>query len=418
MTSITFYFQVHQPYRLRNFRFFEHGETEGYFDDSLNRFVLERVAERCYLPMNRLLLDTIEETDGAFRCAFALTGTVLEQLEDWAPEALESFQALAATGAVEIIAETSHHSLASLGDAEEFGSQVHAHHRRLEALFGQSPTTFRNTELILDEGIAAAVERMGYRTLLGEGADQLLLGRGPRRAFRPRGTKDLTLLLRDYPFSDDIAFRFSNPEWEGYPLMADTFARRIREESDQDDFLGFYMDFETFGEHQGAQTGILDFMRWLPRYLLEEPGIDFKTPAEVREAMPERTELPIPRPFSWADENRDLSAWLANPMQHSAHEALYTLLPRVREAAELGRPELLTIWRRLSTSDHVYYMSTAHQSDGDVHEYFSPYDSPHDSFIVFMNVLDDLTRRVDEAIGASPTQRHETDARSDQETHP
>jgi alpha-amylase len=410
VSSITFYFQVHQPHRLRRLAYDEIGAeldaAPDYFDDPLNEMILKRVAERCYLPMNRVLLDAIEQTDGRFRCAFALTGTVLDQLEAWSPEALDSFVALAETGCVELICETACHSLAFQADAGEFEDQILSHRARLEALFGSRPTTFRNTELIFDDSIAQRVEGLGFDALLGEGADQLLNGKSPRRVYRAGGCERLKLLLRDYLFSDDIAFRFSNPEWPQFPLMANTFAEWLHRADPADEFIGLYMDYETFGEHQGPGTGILEFMEHVPGYILEDSRFDFATPAEVARAhdadRPE-DEIVAPRPISWADAERDLSAWLDNPMQRAAHEALYALGPDARRVAASGHPELLDAWRKLTTSDHVYYMATKHLlSDGDVHEYFSPYESPHDSFMVFMNVLDDLTARVRAAASASP----------------
>ncbi len=402
MTAVTFYFQVHQPHRLRRLKgeaAAPAGTRRSPFDNPLDRMILERVAERCYLPMNRLLLDAIEETGGAFRCAFALTGTVIDQLEAWAPEALDSFVALADSGAVEFVCETSHHSLASQGDQREFEAQIRSHRARLTDLFGTEPVSFRNTELIFDDQVAQTVEGLGFDVLLGEGADQLLAGRSPRQVYRPGGCRHLKLLLRDYLFSDDIAFRFSNKEWESHPLMADTFVSWLRMARPDDRFIGLYMDYETFGEHQARDTGIFDFMEHVPRFALEEPGLRFLTPREVAAENEPVEELCVPSPISWADAERDLSAWLANPLQRSAHEALYALLPSIHES---GDAQLLDDWRRLSTSDHVYYMSTKHQSDGDVHEYFSPYDSPHDSFMVFMDVLDDLQHRVRERLENEP----------------
>jgi len=404
LTAITLYFQVHQPHRLNRLGLADIGASPGYFDDGLDRLILERVAERCYLPMNQLLREAIEESEGRFRCAFALTGTVLDQLEAWAPEALRSFVDLTRTGCVEIVSETSHHSLACEGDMREFDRQVRAHRKRLTELFGTEPRTFRNTELIFDDEIARHVEDMGFEALLGEGADQLLLGRSPRRVYRPGGCSSLELLLRDYRFSDDIAFRFSNVKWDCYPLMADTFVSWLRRTAPEDRFIGLYMDYETFGEHQGPHTGIFDFMRCFVRFALEEPGLSFLTPIEVASENEPVEVLSVPTPISWADAERDLSAWLSNPMQRAAHEALYALLPDVLGT---GDARLLADWRRLTTSDHVYYMSTKHQSDGDVHEYFSPYDSPHDSFMVFMNVLDDLTLRVREKLAHSTTTEKE-----------
>jgi alpha-amylase len=407
VTSVVFYFQVHQPYRLRRYTYFDIGAKADYFDDGENRRIVERVAERCYLPMNELLLRQIEATDGRFRCSFAVTGSVLRQLEAWRPEALESFARLARTGAVEFVCETAFHSLAALEDPTEFTAQVEDQRRRLTELSGTRPTSFRDTELIFDQEIAKRVEDLGFDVLLGEGADRLLRGRSPRRVYRPAGCERLKLLLRDYRFSDDIAFRFSNRQWPAYPLMADTYASWLHRAAPEDVFIGLFMDYETFGEHQSADTGILEFMRYLPGYVLSDPPVssppgprlDFGTPSQVGAANEPVETLVVPDPVSWADEERDLSAWLSNPMQRAAHEALYELAPRAREAAQRGHPELLAAWRKLSTSDHVYYMHTKRMhSDADVHEYFSPYESPHDSFIAFMNVLDDLSQRLDRAL--------------------
>jgi len=398
MTSIVFYFQVHQPNRLNHFRFSDVGGRRDYFDDGLNRMIVERVAERCYLPMNAVIERLIRETEGRFRCAFALSGTVLTQLEQWAPKALDSFVALARTGAVEFVSETGYHSLASQGDPDEFAAQVAEQRERLKELFGLAPTTFRNTELILDNRIARQVEDLGFRCLLGEGVDRLLEWRSPRRVYRPKGCQELRLLLRDYLFSDDIAFRFSNREWPEYPLMAERYASWLHRATADDAFIGLFMDYETFGEHQAADTGILEFMSHLPRHVLADPRFDFRTPAEVAATHEPVAELDVPETLSWADKERDLTAWLENEMQRAAHARLYELLPQARAAAEAGHPEHLATWRRLSTSDHVYYMSTKWHSDGDVHEYFTPYDSPHDSFIIFMHVLDDLSARMESVL--------------------
>ncbi len=402
MTDVVFYFQVHQPFRLRKYGFFDIGVSDEYFDDELNEFIVRRVAERCYLPVNDVLLRAIEATDGRFRCSFSLSGTALRQFEQWVPEVIDSYARLVDTGCVELLCETSHHSLAFRIDHDEFVDQVTEHRERIERLFGVAPTTFRNTELIFDEEVARAVEDLGFATLLGEGADQLLGRRSPHAVYRPRGCTALNLLLRDYRFSDDIAFRFSNREWEGHPLMADTYAGWLGELPEDARQVGLFMDYETFGEHQAADTGILDFLEHLPGYVLEQDGLAFATPSEVSADPGPVAELEVPRPISWADAERDLTAWLGNPMQRAAHEALAELLPAVR-AADPGTGELLERWRRLSTSDHVYYMSTKWFTDGDVHEYFSPYDTPHDAFILFMNVLDDLGRRLERPASSRAT---------------
>jgi alpha-amylase len=391
--DVVFYFQVHQPYRLRKLRPDSRITKLDWFDDPLNRMVLERVAQRCYLPMNRLLLDAIERTDGAFRCAFSLSGTVIQQLRDWAPEALDSFVELAESGCVEFLCETSMHSLAGVTDLDEFADQVTAQRAVVTDLFGSVPGTFRNTELIVDERICAKVEELGFDCILGEGADRLLGWRSPQVPYRPRGCKRLKVLLRSYSLSDDIAFRFSNQKWPAYPLFADTYARWLHEIPSPAQFVGLFMDYETFGEHQGPHTGILEFMRHLPPLVLEDERFRFRTPAQVAAEREAAAEIAIPDPVSWADAERNLSAWLGNPMQQAAHKAIHDLRPQVVELAAT-HPELLAAWRRLTTSDHVYYVATKHHSDAEVHEYFSPYDSPHAAFVTLMTAVDDLRKRV------------------------
>ncbi len=390
MTSVVLYFQVHQPFRLRRYTFFDIGCSGRWFDDVENERILRRVAERCYVPMNALLLRAVERTGGRFRCAFSISGTALDQMEAWAPEALEGFQALARTGCVEFLAETSHHALPFLTDAEELAEQITAQAARVERTFGRRPTTFRNTELVIDESVAKVAESLGYTAMLGEGADHLLGWRSPGRTYRAEGCSNLQLLLRSYRLADDVAFRFSNRAWAGWPLTPATFAASLSAVPDDDEFVGLFMDYETFGEHQWKETGILDFMDGLPEAVLAHPRLDFATPSQVVARTTPSATLSIPHPVSWADAERDLTAWLGNPMQREANLALYGLLPAVKRT---GRADLLEGWRRLSTSDHLYYMCTKWFSDGDVHKHFSPYSTPHDAFIAFMNVLDDLERR-------------------------
>ncbi len=416
MTAIVPYFQVHQPFRLKRYTFFDIGRSSGYFDDTENERILRRIAEKCYLPMNELLASLIDRHEGRFRFAMAITGTLLDQLEAWSPEALESFQALARTGCVEIVCETSHHSLAFLEDEDEFEAQVAAQRERIRELFEQDPVTFRCTELVISNAIAKKVESMGFRGLLGEGADHLLGFRSPHKVYRPEGTTDLALLLRTYERSDDIAFRFSNRSWDGWPLTPEKFATSLAEVPEDATLIGLFMDYETFGEHQWRETGIFDFVEAMPGAALEHDHLEFATPAEVIETVEidEVEELSIPHPVSWADTERDLTAWLGNHMQKAANKALYELGPDVKRAAELGDPECLEDWRKLTTSDHVYYMCTKWFSDGDVHKYFSPYTTPHDAFIAFMNVLADLKARVRNV----PRQPTETDSPREQEERP
>jgi len=395
VTDVVLYFQVHQPYRLAPMRFFEVGQGGPLFDDGLDREVMRKVAERCYLPVNALLAELIDESDGRFRCSFSISGTALEQMEAWAPEVIESFAALFDSGAVELLCETSHHSLAAVSDAGEFRQQVELQRARLERLFGACPTTFRNTELILSDTIAHEVEAMGFDLMLGEGIETLLDGKSEHKLWRARGCERLALLLRDYEFSDDIAFRFSNKEWDQYPLFAPTYASWLHQRSEELDVVGLFMDYETFGEHQSVETGILDFMRHMPGEVLKDERFRFSTPAEALARNAPAGELGVPRPFSWADAERDLSAWLGNPLQDAAHSALWALRPQALAAAAAGRPALLDAWRRLTTSDHVYYMCTKHMSDQDVHEYFNPHGSPHEAFVRFMNVLEDFRQRLE-----------------------
>ncbi|MCC6408868.1 MAG: polysaccharide deacetylase family protein [Planctomycetes bacterium] len=394
MTSLVFYFQVHQPFRLRRYTFFDIGVHDGYFDDTENARIVRRVAEKCYLPMTDVLLKLVEKHEGKFKCAFSVSGTALEQMELWSPESLANFQRLAATGCVEFLCETSHHSLAFLADREEFEAQVKSQKARIKALFGKEPTAFRNTELVVDNRVARWAEELGFKAILGEGADHLLGWRSAHRVYRPETCERIKILLRSYKLSDDIAFRFSNRAWSEWPLTTERFASWVHALPPEDQFVGLFMDFETFGEHQWKDTGIFDFMSHLPEAILRHPRFSFATPSEIAARFDPISRLDIPHPVSWADAERDLTAWLGNHMQRAAHEALYSLAPAVRKAAAAGRTDLYEKWKKLTTSDHVYYQCTKWFSDGDVHKYFSPYSSPHDAFIAFMNVLDDLARRV------------------------
>ncbi|MGB0332773.1 MAG: glycoside hydrolase family 57 protein [Planctomycetota bacterium] len=391
MTSIVYYFQVHQPYRVKPFPYDAIGSRTDYWDDWLNEDVAKRVAEKCYLPMNRQLLRAVERSSGAFRCSFSVSGTAIRQLADWAPEALESFRDLADSGSVEFMCETSRHSLAALADPEEFGAQVAEQRALLREYLGVEPTAFRNTELITDATVARQVKDLGFEVLLAEGADQLLHGRTAQALYGMGGADSFPLILRDFQLSDDIGFRFSNQGWEGYPLLAPTFNGWLESLPDERSFVGLFMDYETFGEHQSRDTGIFDFMDTMVDLAVASDKLDFATPTEIVRRDPIVEDLDYPRPISWADEERDVSAWLGNHMQRAAHEAIYKLGPAARAS---GDPDLLDTWRDFTTSDHVYYMSTKCETDGDVHEYFSPYDSPHDAYLNVMNALEDLRRRL------------------------
>lgn len=397
MLNLCFYFQVHQPYRLDHFSVFDIGRNRPYFDDKLNRLVMEKVAEKCYLPANKLFLDLIDRYEGAFKISYSITGTAIEQFKAYCPEVLDSFKALAASGCVEFIAETYFHSLSSLFDTEEFLAQVARHRQAIQDEFGFTPITFRNTELIYWDGVADLISQdPGLKVILAEGADRILDWRSPLYAYQDY-SHSLYLLLKSYSLSDDIAFRFSNRDWPEWPLTVDKFvdwvARlKLGEPGERNMFLNLFMDYETFGEHQWAETGIFEFIRALPGEVFKHPHIGFAWPSDVVDLANYQPEaLSFASPVSWADTERDLSAWMENSIQKNALEAFYGLLSRIKAS---GRSDLMESARRLSTSDHFYYMSTKYFQDGDVHKYFSPYGSPEDSYLYFLNVLADLEERL------------------------
>lgn len=397
MTDVVFCFGVHQPYRLRPLRPRDRIRRLDYFDQPQNRAVVERVAERCYLPMNRLLLDVVDRTDGQFRCAFSLSGTVIRQLRRWVPEALDSFVALAETGSVEFVCETSHHSLAGVEDLDEFEAQVGEQRAVVSDLFG-APSTFRNTELILDNEVCRRVEALGFDCMLGEGVDRVLAGwRRPTVPYRARGCRSLRLLLRSHALCDDLSFRFADRSWVCHPLFADTYSDWLAALPEPSWFVGLYLDYETFGEHQDPSTGILEFMAHLPEHVLEHERLRFRTPAQVAAERDAVQELDFAEPVSWAGASRDLSPWRGNPMQQAVQRRLYGLRRDVVRAAG-QRPDLLAAWRELSTSDHVYYCATSAHSDTAVHDRFTPFASPHAAFVTVMTAVDDLADEVLKAL--------------------
>lgn len=417
MPAVVLYFQVHQPYRLRRYGAFETEPT--YFDDDANARTLRKVADACYRPATRLLLDLCRRHTGAFRVAFSLSGVVLEQLERWAPDALDLFRELSRTGCCEFLGETSHHSLASVASPREFEEQVAMHSRRVEQLFGAAPRVFRNTELIHSNDIARHVASITgpagepcFAGMLCEGVDRLLAGRSPAFLYTPPGRlrgsggRPFALLLRNHRLSDDVAFRFSARDWKDWPLTPAKFAQWI-DRLNPADACNLFMDFETFGEHQWAQTGIFEFLSRLPEAVLAagDGANSFLTPSQAIDRFQPRAVYDSPEPSSWADTERDLTAWRGNEMQADAMDRLYALegpiksrLARAasdRDAAHART--LLDDWRRLTSSDHVYYMATKYAGDASIHQYFSPFDSPYDAYIAFMNALDNLAARANSA---------------------
>ncbi len=389
MASVCFYFQVHQPLRLRHYTVFDNNHQ--YFDDYKNYGICRKVANKCYLPANRLLLELIRRYDGRFKIAYSITGVLLEQLENYAPEVMSTFDALAETGCVEFLAETYYHSLSFLYSRGEFAEQVRMHSDRVEYLFGQRPRVFRNTELIYNNELASFIESMDcFDGILCEGADHILGSRSPNFVYRPKDCNKLKLLLKNYSLSDDIAFRFSNRNWSQWPLTADKFAGWVNDVNGNGNVVNLFMDYETFGEHQWEDTGIFNFVRHLPEKILQHPDNDFKTPSEVIDSYDALDTIDVPHIVSWADTERDISAWVGNAMQSNAIYELYRIEGQIKET---GDRKILEDWRKLQTSDHFYYMCTKYFADGDVHKYFNPYDSPYDSYINFMNILGNIKLR-------------------------
>jgi len=391
MRSVCFYFQVHQPYRLKQYRFFDIGVDHHYFDDYSNRYILRKVAEKCYLPANNMMLDIIKEFGSSFKISYSLSGVVMEQMEQYAPEVMESFQKLAQTGCVEFIAETYTHSLSALKSKNEFFEQVNIQSNKVEYLFSQKPKTFRNTELIYSDGIGEMVAEMGYRTMLTEGAKHVLGWKSPNYMYCNSINPKLKLLLKNFQLSDDIAFRFSERRWNEWPLTTEKFVDWLNAIDQNHETVNLFMDYETFGEHQWAETGIFNFMRALPARVLNNSNFTFNNPAELSERLQPVSPIYVPYPISWADEERDLTAWIGNELQDEAFDNLYELESKVKRCQD---ERIMREWRLLQTSDHFYYMCTKFFSDGDVHKYFNPYNTPYEAFINFMNVLSDFTLRL------------------------
>ena len=396
--SICLYFQVHQPNRLRLYRFFDIGKDSHYYDDFANRTILRRVAQKCYLPMNALLLELIEANKGAFKVAFSISGSVLEQFDRYAPEVIESFRKLAQTGCVEFLSETYYHSLAALASESEFKHQVAKHKAAIEHYFGVTPKAFRNTELIYSDAIGEMVYEMGFRTMLTEGARHVLGWKSPNFVYSNVNAPGLKLLLKNSSLSDDIAFRFSDRGWQDWPLTGEKYLSWMKAAAQNEDIINLFMDYETFGEHQKASSGIFEFMRALPEVVLADGEFEFVTPSQATKKHRPVGGLDVFDPISWADEERDVTAWLGNELQNDAFNKLND---QTEKLALLGDEALWSDFGHLQESDHFYYMCTKFFSDGAVHKYFNPYDTPYEAFINYMNVLSDFILRVDDAISVS-----------------
>ncbi len=395
MRAICLYLHLHQPVRYREYSIFDVGNNSNYFEDAFsgrqsNERIFKKVAAKSYHPM----LDLLEKNLHAhrdFKVSFSITGTWLEQAEKWDYALIEQIRRMVATGKVEIVGETFYHSLVFFYDRKEFENQVNAHIAKIRNLFGVVPRVFRNTEFAYNDELAKWADEKGYTAILAEGWDKILGWRSPNHVYRPVGCKNLKLLLKNYRLSDDIAFRFSNRGWSEWPLTVPKYQTWVDNDCLRGPLINLFMDFETFGEHQWADTGIFDFMdqfigSWLGAYENK-----FVTVSEAAELEPPQDEISMPGIVTWADTERDLSAWASNAMQTSAMRDLFNLREQVLNSRDLA---LISDWRHLTTSDHTYSMCTKYWNDGDVHAYFSAYASPYESFMYFMNVLRDIEYRL------------------------
>ncbi len=394
--GIVLYLHVHQPLRVRQYSVFDTAVNHDYFDEPVyetdrnNEQVLRKVADKSYRPMNALL-EKLLASHPEFKVSLSITGTFIEQAEKWAPDVLDSFKRLVDTGRVEIVAETYYHSLAFFYSRSEFEHQVEAHRSKIRELFGVETQIFRNTELAYNDELAKWADDYGFKGILAEGWDPILQGRSPNQVYRPAGTKNIALLLKNYRLSDDLAFRFSNKEWTQWPLTVDKYNEWTNTSITNQPIVNLFMDYETFGEHQWEDTGIFSFFENFVDKWLFNPGNTFYTASEAIDTFEIVDEISMPQTVTWADAERDLTAWLGNSMQQEALRYIYSLEDDILRTND---PDLITDWRKLQTSDHVYYMCTKWFSDGDVHAYFSPYESPYDAFLYFINAVRDIRWRL------------------------
>jgi len=403
LPDICLILEVHQPFRLnRNFNFelVTHQKISSkdlfdiYFDHKLNREIFMRISEKCYFPASRILLEQMDRFKGEkkqFKVSFSFSGVFLEQCEMWNPDLLDLFKQIIKTGCAEILSQTYYHSLSSLNalDRSEFIEQIEMHRQKIRDLFGYMPGTFENTECLYNDEIAKVAEKMGFKSILTEGADRILGWRSPNFIYKAYGS-EIRILLRNYRLSDDIGFRFASTQWDQWPLTADKYAAWLAHTYGQ--VITLFMDYETFGEHYWAESGILEFLRWLPIEAQKWENLSWSTPSEVIRKHAPCGEISVPpeRTVSWADVERDISAWLSNPQQNTAFNMINELGPLVKE---LNDANLLKIWRYMQTSDHFYYMYTRGGESGMVHDSFNPYGSPMEAFITYIGVLLDFEAR-------------------------
>jgi len=393
--SLVLYLHVHQPYRIKPYSVFDIGHDHHYFNalddsDTNNEKIFHRVADKSYRPMNQLLGKLLSDNPN-FKLSLSISGDFIDQAEQWAPDVLEDFKRLVATGRVELVGETYYHSLAFFYSRSEFEAQVAQHRQKLLEVFGVVPTAFRNTELAYNNDLAKWADNAGYKTIITEGWDPILEWRSPNFVYKPTDTQNIRLLMKNYHLSDDVAFRFSNQGWSEWPLTAEKYLSWVNTSAQEGDIVNLFMDYETFGEHQWADTGVFGFFE---QFLGDWSGIeenDFATITEAADRYEAKGDISIPETITWADSERDLSAWTGNALQHEVAKYLYDL---ENDIVRSGDQQLISDWRYLQSSDLLYYLSTKWLGDGDVHTYFSPYDSPYDAFLYYMNTIRDLRWRV------------------------
>ncbi|MBN2273699.1 MAG: glycoside hydrolase family 57 protein [Bacteroidales bacterium] len=398
MRTICLYFQIHQPFRLKRYRFFNIGNDHYYYDDYMNESIMRKVADRSYLIANKVLRQIIKEYGCQFKIAFSISGIALDQFELYAPDVLESFQKLAKTGCVEFLAETYSHSLVALKDKEEFKRQVEEQRQKIKLYFDYEPAVFRNTELVYSDSIGADVAEMGFSAVLTEGAKHVLGWKSPNYLYCNAINPRLKVLLRNFRLSDDIAFRFSNQAWSEFPLTAEKFVSWLNKMDKKEETANIFIDYETFGEHQWLESGIFDFLKALPGAVFRNSKFTFGTPSEIVQNLQPISSISVPYPISWADEERDLTAWLGNDLQRDAFNRLFALTDKVNRCTD---PRIRKDWKYLQSSDHLYYMSTKFFSDGEIHAYFNPYESPYDAYINYMNILSDFSIRLNAQVPES-----------------
>jgi alpha-amylase len=395
MKTVCLFFQVHQPFRHKRYHFFDIGTDHYYYDDFTNESIMNKIAVKSYLPTNKLLLTLANQLGDKFKVSFSITGQALDQFQLYAPEVIDSFQKLVKTGCVEFLSETYSHSLSSLKDKTIFEEQVKLHDKKIFDLFGLQPRVFRNTEMIYSDEIGAHVADMGYSAMLTEGAKQVLGWKSPNYLYVNAINPRLKILMRNFKLSDDIAFRFADTNWADYPLTADKFVNWLEKIDPKDEVVNLFLSYEAIGDRQAKETGIFDFIESLLVKIVKHPALKLATPSEMIEELQPISRVSVPNPISWADEERDLTAWLGNSMQKEAFGKLYKLSAQIRKCTD---EDLLKDWNYLQVSDHFYYMSTKFFSDGKDHSYFNPFDSPFEAFVNYMNVLSDFKIRINSLV--------------------